>query len=57
MKRNHQVVAGINKQKPDLVVITGDLVDGAPDKLGYLVQVGLVPPFVWAHHPKYPILL
>ncbi|MGM0595904.1 MAG: metallophosphoesterase [Myxococcota bacterium] len=34
----HQVVAGINKQKPDLIVITGDLVDGTPKKLGYLVE-------------------
>lgn len=32
------VVARVNEQKPDVVLITGDLVDGLPDKLGPEIQ-------------------
>jgi len=54
-----QVVAKVNALKPDIIVVTGDLVDGSIEKLGHLVAPikGLTAPlgvyFITGNHEYY----
>ncbi len=54
-----QIVAKVNALKPDVIVVTGDLVDGSIEKLGHLVAPikGLTAPlgvyFITGNHEYY----